>query len=155
MQTGAGHARRKGTRRFGVCMQGTDMRTQKVFSTSTLSTSIVLQVVFVVETCTEQTTRVWIVCGSPGVSWSCSTGWKLLRVSPLPVNQLLVHRSFPQICSNASCIAFGTALRGIRRIYFLLAMSLQVLSPPQCAQVEALNLGHQRNATLANGGKQP
>jgi len=85
----------------------------------------------------------------------CSTGWQLLRVSPLPVTQLVDYCRFPQICSNASCFPFGAALRGTRRIADLLAMAQQALLPPPCAPVEALNLGHQRNATLANGGKQP
>jgi hypothetical protein len=58
---------------------------------------------------------------------------------------LTTVRRFPQICSNASCFALGTALQGIRRIVFLLVMALQALSPPPCAEVEALNLGHQRN----------
>jgi len=54
-----------------------------------------------------------------------------------------------------SCFALGTALQGIRRIVFLLVMALQALSPPPCVEVEALNLGHLRNATLTNGGKRP
>jgi len=50
---------------------------------------------------------------------------------------LTTVRRCPQICSNASCFALGTDLRGIRRIAFLLAMALLVLSPPPGAEVEA------------------
>ena len=50
---------------------------------------------------------------------------------------LTTVRRCPQICSNASCFALGTDLRGIRRIVFLLAMALLVLSPPPGAEVEA------------------
>jgi len=59
------------------------------------------------------------------------------------------------MCWNASCFALGTALRAIRSIVFLLAVALQALLSPPCAEVEALNLGQQRNATFINGGKQP
>ena len=57
------------------------------------------------------------------------------------------------VITEPSCFALGTALQGITRIIFLLVMALQALSPPPCAEVEALNLGHQRNAALTNGGK--
>jgi len=84
----------------------------------------------------------------------------LLRVvvyqCPLPVSELLdPSPSFPtdMLERILSCFALGTALRGIRRIVFLLVMTLQAPSPPPCAEVEALNLGHLRNATLINGGK--
>jgi len=43
----------------------------------------------------------------------------------------------PQICSNASCFALGTDLRGIRSIVFFLAMALQKLLSPPGAEVEA------------------
>jgi len=37
------------------------------------------------------------------------------------------------MCSNASCFALGTDLRGIRSIVFLLAIALlTLLSPPEC-----------------------
>jgi hypothetical protein len=50
---------------------------------------------------------------------------------------LTTVRRCPQICSNASCFALGTDLRGIRRIVFFLAMALLALSPPPGAEVEA------------------
>jgi len=77
---------------------------------------------------------------------------------PLPVTELVDPRpSFPtdMLEHVLSCLVLGTALRGIRRIVFLLVMALQALSPPPCAEVEALNLSHLRNATLTNGAKQP
>jgi len=43
----------------------------------------------------------------------------------------------PQICSNTSCFALGSDLRGIRRIIFLLPMALLALWPPSGAEVEA------------------
>jgi len=130
--------------------QGTDTCTQRARFTSALSTSrLCCRFCLWKHTqCTEQSTRRWIVCASPGVL-PCSTGWQPLRVKPLD------HHRFPQICLKTSCFAWGTALRGIRRILDLLVMALQALSSPLCAPVEALNLGHQRNTTLANGGKQP
>jgi len=55
----------------------------------------------------------------------------------LSLSCLTIVRRCPQICSNASCFALGTDLRGIRRIVFLLAMALLALSPPPGAEVEA------------------
>jgi len=122
--------------------QGTDTCTQRAFLTLALSTSLLCCrfCLWKHAQCTEHSTRRWIVCGSPGVL-PCSTCWQPLRVKPLPVTQLLDHRLFPQICSNASCFAWDTALRGIRRILDLLVMTLQALSTPPCAPVETLNLG--------------
>jgi len=104
-----------------------------------------------------------------------------LRVSRPLVPQLLDHRRcipFPGVTLQLSCVfvhqcllpviqlldhcplfptdrleRFLICLVGIRRIVFLLVMALQALSPPPCAEVEALNLGHLRNAALTNGGK--
>jgi len=55
----------------------------------------------------------------------------------LSLSCLTTVRRCPQICSNASCFALGTDLRGIRRIVFLLAMALLALSHPQGAEFEA------------------
>jgi len=55
----------------------------------------------------------------------------------LTLSCLITVRCCPQICSNASCCALGTDLRGIRRIIFLLAMTLLALSPPPGADVES------------------
>jgi len=87
----------------------------------------------------------------------------LLRVvvhrCPLPVMpELLDSRPpFPtdMLERVLTCFALGTAMLGIRRIVFLLVMAPQALSPPPCAEVEALNLGHLRNATRTNSGKRP
>ena len=54
----------------------------------------------------------------------------------LSLSCLTTVRRCPQICSNASCFALGTDLRGIRRIVFLLAMALLALSSPPGAEVE-------------------
>jgi len=59
------------------------------------------------------------------------------------------------VITESSCFALDTTLQDIRRIVFLLVMALQALKPPPCVEVEALNLSHQRNATLTNGGKMP
>jgi len=85
---------------------------------------------------TEQSMRRWIVCGSLGVLL-CSTGWQPLCVILLTVFSCLATvRPYPQICSNASCFALGTDLRGIRSIVFLLAMALLALSSPPGAEIE-------------------
>jgi hypothetical protein len=55
----------------------------------------------------------------------------------LSLSCLTTVRRCPQICSNASCFALGTELRGIRSIVLLLAMALLALSPPPGAEVEA------------------
>ena len=55
----------------------------------------------------------------------------------LSLSCLTTIRCCPQICSNASCFALGTDLRGIRRIVFLLTMALLALSPPSGAEVKA------------------
>ena len=80
---------------------------------------------------TEQSMRGWIVCGSPRVLL-CSTG----RCLSLSRSTTICH--CPQICSNASCSALDTDLRGIRRIVFLLAMALLALLSSPGAEVEAL-----------------
>ena len=89
----------------GAHKQGTDTCSQRAFSMSALSTSLLCcRFCFWKHAqCAEQSTRRWIVCGSPGVL-PCSTGWQLLCVKPLPVTQLLDHHLFPQICLNASCL---------------------------------------------------
>jgi len=59
------------------------------------------------------------------------------------------------VITELSCFALGITLQGIRRIFFLLVMALQVLSTPPCVEVEALNLGHLKNSpnkrTVASG----
>jgi len=54
----------------------------------------------------------------------------------LSLSCLTTVRLCPQICSNASCLASGTDLRGIRSIVFLLALALLALSPPRGAEIE-------------------
>jgi len=55
----------------------------------------------------------------------------------LSLSCLTTVRRCPQICSNASCFALCTDLRGIRSIGFLLAVALLALSPLPGAEVEA------------------
>jgi len=43
------------------------------------------------------------------------------------------------VITELSCFALGTALQGIKRIGFLLAMALKALSTPPWVEVEALN----------------
>jgi len=59
--------------------------------------------------CTEQRTGREIVCRSPGVYLVAQVGSCCVSAR-CPIAQLLDHlRHFPQICSNASCRALGTA----------------------------------------------
>jgi len=69
--------------------------------------------------------------GHPGVGAVAQVGSRCLSLSCLTtVSHCL------QICSNASCFALGTDLRGSRRIVVLLAMALLSLSPPPGGEVE-------------------
>jgi len=62
----------------------------------------------------------WIVCGSPGVL-PCSTGWQPLRVSPLPVTQLLDHSpSFPTDMLERVLFCLGHCLVGHQKDRFSL-----------------------------------
>jgi len=106
--------------------------------------------------CSEQSTCRWIVCGSPGLL-PCSTGWQPLRVRCLSLSCLTTvachryARTRPVLPWALPCGASeGSCLQSLGN-----GTTVEALSPLLCAQVEAPNLGHQRNATLANGGKQP